>query len=127
MVTQIRENWRRTLGRPPDAISRRRSRPRSRWSALRLRGGAPLAVEPLLVAPGVGVDVDDVAVLGESVDEGAEAGGVSEDGAPLLVREVGGDHDRPGLVPLAHDAEEQVGGAGVAVRGAEKMEGLAAR
>src|SRR5580693_3596753 len=112
MVMQIRGKWRRT----PRTRSRRRrrSRPRRRWSALRLRGGAPLAVEPVLVAPGIGVDVDDVAVLGESVDEGAEAGGVSEDGAPLLVREVGGDHDRPRLVPLAHDAEEEVGGARVA-------------
>src|SRR6185437_12357072 len=86
-----------------------------RWeSALGLAGRAASPLEALLVAPGVGVDVDDVAVLGEAVDEGAEAGGVAEDGAPLLVREVGGDDDGAGFVPLAHDAEEQVGGARVA-------------
>jgi len=40
------------------------------------------------VAPGVGVDVDAVAVLGEAVDEGADAGGARKDGAPLLEGEV---------------------------------------
>jgi hypothetical protein len=53
-------------------------------------------------------------VLGEAIDEGAEAGGVAEEGAPLLVGEVGGDDDGALLVPLADDAEEQVGGARVA-------------
>ena len=52
-----------------------------------------------------------MAVLGEAVDEGAEAGCVAEDGAPLLVREIGGDHDRPSFMPRADDPEEQVGGA----------------
>src|SRR5271155_4756799 len=83
-------------------------------SALRLARRACLLLEPLLVAPGVSVDVDDVAVLGEAIDERAEARGVAEDGAPLLVREIGGDHDRPGFMPLADDPEEQVSGARVA-------------
>ena len=42
------------------------------------------------VTPGVGVDVDEMAVLGEAVDEGAHAGGAREDGAPLLVGELRG-------------------------------------
>jgi hypothetical protein len=35
------------------------------------------------VPPGVGVDVDDVAALDETVDEGADTGGAREDGAPV--------------------------------------------
>src|SRR5262249_17486874 len=88
--------------------------PRRRGSALRLARRAAALLEALLIAPGVGIDVDDVAVLGEAIDEGAEAGGVAEDGAPLLVREIGRDNDRASFVPRAHDAEEQVGGARVA-------------
>jgi len=61
-------------------------------------------------------------VLGETIDEGAEAGGVAEEGAPLLVGEVGRDGDRAGLVPLADDAEEQVGGARVARHVAELIQ-----
>ena len=51
---------------------RSRSR-RGRESAPRLAGRTAVSLEPLLVAPGVGIDVDDVAVLGEAVDECAEA------------------------------------------------------
>lgn len=53
-------------------------------------------------------------MLGEAVDEGAEAGRVAEDGAPLLVGEVRGDDDRAALVPVTDDAEEQVRAVGVA-------------
>ena len=80
-------------------------------------GGRALLLESglaVLLAPGVGVDVEDVAVLSKAVDECAEAGGVAEDGGPLFVREVGGDDDRAVLVPVADDPEEQVGGVGVA-------------
>jgi hypothetical protein len=41
--------------------------------------------EVVRVAPGVGVDLDAIAVLIESVDECADAGCAGEDGAPLLV------------------------------------------
>ena len=53
-------------------------------------------------------------MLGEAVVEGAEARRVAEDGAPLLVGEVRGDDDRAGLVPVADDAEEQIGAVRVA-------------
>lgn len=36
------------------------------------------------MAPGVGIDVDDVAVLSEPIDEGAQAGRVVKDGAHCL-------------------------------------------
>ena len=61
-------------------------------------------------------------MLGEAIDEGAEAGGVAEDRAPLLVGEVGRDHDGAMLMPLADDAEEQIGGTGVAGDVAELIE-----
>jgi hypothetical protein len=54
-------------------------------------GPVVVALEGVLVAPGFGVDVDLVAVLGEAVDESADAGGAGEDGAPLLEGEVGGE------------------------------------
>jgi len=38
----------------------------------------------VLLAPGVGVDVDDVAVLGEAVDEGDDTGGAREDRSRVL-------------------------------------------
>ena len=71
-----------------------------------------MAFLALLVAPGVCVDVDDVAVLSEAVDERTEAWCVSEYGRPLLEREVRRDHDGTLLVPAADDVEEQVCGAG---------------
>ena len=40
---------------------------------------AVIALEGVAVAPGVGVDIDLVAVLGEAIDEGDDAGGARED------------------------------------------------
>lgn len=54
-----------------------------------------------------------VAVLDEAIDEGGEAGGVVEDGRPVLVGEVGGDDDGAVFVPSTDDVEEQVGRAAV--------------
>jgi len=47
--------------------------------------------EGLLLAPGVGVDVEDVAVLNEAVDESSDAGGAGKDRAPALEGELGAD------------------------------------
>lgn len=68
----------------------------------------------MLLAPGVGVDVDGVAVLGEAIDEGYDTRGAGKDGTPLLECEVGGDHRRALLVTTADDVIEEVGGAIVA-------------
>jgi hypothetical protein len=73
-------------------------------------------------APGVGVDVDLVAVLGEAVDESDDAGGAGEDGAPLFEGKVGRDDRRAVLVAAADDFEEDVGGAAVAREVAELVE-----
>jgi hypothetical protein len=44
-------------------------------------------------------------VLGEAIDECAEAGGVAEVRGPLLVGEVGGDDGGAALVSSGDDAE----------------------
>jgi hypothetical protein len=43
------------------------------------------------VAPGLGVDVDGMAVMAEPVDESADARGAREHGRPLLERDIGRD------------------------------------
>ncbi len=50
-------------------------------------------------------------VLGEAVDEGYDAGGAGERGAPLLEAEVGRDDRRTLFVSPADDVVEDVGGA----------------
>ena len=49
-------------------------------------------LEIMYIAPGVGVDIDAMTVLGEAIDEGDDAGGAWEDGSPLFESQVGGDH-----------------------------------
>jgi hypothetical protein len=66
------------------------------------------------VSPGVGVDVEGVAVLSEAVDQGAEARGIVEHGAPLLVSEIGGQDDRAFFVSATDDVKQQIGGPAVA-------------
>ena len=50
-----------------------------------------VVIERMGLAPRVGVDHHLVAVLVEPIDEGGDAGGTGEHGAPLLEREVGGE------------------------------------
>ena len=102
--------------RPPRSVEIGRHRGGRARVVLRglLLAGATGAPEGVGVAPGVGVEVDGVAVLGEAVDQGADARGVVERRGPRLVSEVGCDHDGASLVSAADDVEEQVGGAAVA-------------
>ena len=53
-------------------------------------GGRVVAFEGVDVAPGVRVDGNAVAMLGEAIDESNDAGCAWKDGTPLLEREVGG-------------------------------------
>jgi hypothetical protein len=76
----------------------------------------------VLLAPGLGLDIDDVTVLGEAVDEGRDAGGAGEDGGPLLEGEVGGDDGGALLVAAGDDGVEAVGGAAVGGEVAELVE-----
>ena len=66
------------------------------------------------VAPGVGIDVDAVAVLCKSVDEGNNAGSAGKDSAPLLEAQVGGDHGGAVFMSATDDVVEEVGGASIA-------------
>ena len=75
---------------------------------------SPSALGGVGLAPGIGIDVDDVAVFGEAVDESHDASGTRKDGAPLLVRQVGGDDGGFGFVPTTDDVVQEVGRATVA-------------
>jgi hypothetical protein len=77
-------------------------------------GGRVVAFEGVDVAPGVSVDVNAVAMLGEAIDECNDTGGTGEDGTPLLEGEVGGDDDAAFLMPAAEDVVEDVGGPTIA-------------
>ena len=76
--------------------------------------GGLMAVKGVLFTPGVGVDVDGVAVLSKAVHQGDDAGGAGKDGAPLFEGEVGADDGGALFVAAADDLVEQVGGTGVA-------------
>ena len=65
------------------------------------------------LAPGVGIDVDGVAGLGEPIDECGDAGRTGEDGTSLLEREVGGDDGGAHLMATADDVVEDVAAASV--------------
>ena len=58
-------------------------------------------------------DEEDLDVVSQAVDQGDGAGGVGEDGVPVLERQVGCDEQGAVLVTTADELEEQVGGAGV--------------
>ncbi|MGD0639069.1 MAG: hypothetical protein ABSA72_13630 [Nitrososphaerales archaeon] len=76
----------------------------------------------MLLAPGVGVDVEDMTVFDETIDESDDAGCTGEDGRPVLEGEIGGDHDGVLLVAPADDVEEEVGRARVAGEVADLVE-----
>lgn len=76
--------------------------------------GVSVAVEVVGVAPGVGVDVDTVAMLCESVDQSNDTGRAGKDAAPLFEAQVGGDHSGAAFMSATDDVVEEVGGAGVA-------------
>jgi len=58
--------------------------------------------------PAIVAGFDDVAVVGETVEQSGGHLCVAEDGGPFGKGEVGGDDDRGLLVELAHEVEEQL-------------------
>jgi hypothetical protein len=60
------------------------------------------------LSPRVALDIEGVAVLGEAVDEGSDAGGSGEDGAPCLEGEIGRDDRAGAFVTATDDAVEEV-------------------
>ena len=68
-------------------------------------GGGSGAV---LEAPALVAGLDDLAMMGETVEQRGGHLGVAEDGWPFAEGEVGGDDDRGALVEPAHEVEEQL-------------------
>ena len=64
-----------------------------------------------LLPVGVGVDVQDMAVLDEAVDQRADARGPREEGAPLLEGQIRGDDGGASQVPTGDDVVQDVGRA----------------
>ena len=62
----------------------------------------------VLEAPALVAGLDDLAVVGEPVEERGGHLGVAEDGGPFAEGEVGGDDDRGLLLEAAHQMEQQL-------------------
>src|SRR5712692_1950509 len=62
----------------------------------------------VLEAPAFVAGLDDVAVMGEAVEERCGHLGVAEDGGPFGEGEIGGDDDRGALVETADEVEEEL-------------------
>jgi hypothetical protein len=80
-----------------------------------------LRVRLRALSPGVAVDIEDVAMLCEAVDQGYDASGSGEDGAPFLEGEIGGDDRAGAFVPSTDDAVEEI------ARNARRTGGIRAR
>jgi hypothetical protein len=59
-------------------------------------------------APGFVSGLNDLAMMGETVEQRCRHLGVAEDGGPFAERQVGGDDDRGALVKPADQMEEQL-------------------
>ena len=68
----------------------------------------PGASAPVLEPPAVVAGLDDVAVVGDAVEECGGHLGVAEHGGPFAEREVGGDDHRGPLVEFADKMEQQL-------------------
>jgi hypothetical protein len=73
-----------------------------------VEAGQALISGAVLEAPGLVAGLDDVAVVGEAVEERGRHLGVAEDGGPFAEVEVGGDDDRGALVESADEVEEEL-------------------
>ena len=62
----------------------------------------------MLEAPGLVAGFDDLAVVGEAVEERRRHLGVAEDGGPFAEGEVCGDDDRGAFVEAADQVEQQL-------------------
>jgi hypothetical protein len=61
-----------------------------------------------LEAPAVVSGLDDVAVMGQAVEQGGRHLGVAEHARPFTEGEVGGDEDRGALVEPADEVEQEL-------------------
>ena len=68
----------------------------------------PFALCPVLESPAFVAGLDDLAMVGEPVEECRGHLGVSEDGWPFAERQVGRDDDRGAFVELADQVEQEL-------------------
>jgi hypothetical protein len=62
----------------------------------------------VLEAPGLVAGLDDLAVMGQAIEECGGHLGVAEDARPFAEGEIGGDEDRGALVEAADQMEQQL-------------------
>ena len=62
----------------------------------------------MLEAPAFVTGLDDIAVMGQPIEQRGGHLGVAEDGGPFAEGEVGGDDDRGALVEAADQVEQQL-------------------
>ena len=74
----------------------------------RAAGTAGAGSGAVLEAPALVAGLDDLAMVGQTVEQGCGHLGVAEDGRPFAEGEVGGDDDQGALVEPAHEVEEQL-------------------
>ena len=99
-------SWFHLVGLAPGANDRARAKLTHRGNrAAGTAGGGSGAV---LEAPALVAGLDDLAMMGETVEQRGGHLGVAEDGWPFAEGEVGGDDDRGALVEPAHEVEEQL-------------------
>ena len=67
-----------------------------------------LTLSAVFEAPGLVSGLDDLAVMGEPVEQRGRHLGVAEDGRPFAERQIGGDDDRGSFVEPADQVEEQL-------------------
>ena len=72
------------------------------WASLGVRSAA------VLEAPGLVAGLDDLAVMGETIEQRGRHFRVAEDARPFAEGEVGGDDDRGPLVEPADQMEQQL-------------------
>jgi hypothetical protein len=65
-------------------------------------------VGPALEAPAVVAGLDDVAVVGQAIEQRGGHFGITEDARPFTEGEVGGDDDRGALVEPADEVEQEL-------------------
>ena len=67
-----------------------------------------MIVSPALEAPTVVAGLDDIAVVGEAIEQRGRHLGITEDARPFTECEVGGDDDRGALVEPADEVEQEL-------------------
>ena len=70
--------------------------------------GTAATLGAVLEAPGPVAGLDDLAVMGEAIEQGGGHLCVAEQGGPFSADEVGGDEDRGALVEAADQVEEEL-------------------